>query len=137
MKIILSRFVKLNDSICGRLQVVNSSNLVIFEAYSLELPYLNNVQDISSIPVGIYQIKYHSSAKFPKAIELLNVPNRSGILIHQGNKPKDTHGCILIGKELLLQYNSMTAFINDSNITLQKLLDKIQFPSTIEIINKF
>lgn len=51
------------------------------------------------VPPGIYSIDFHYSPKFGKyMLTLCGVRGRSGILIHSGNTPKDTSGCILVGK---------------------------------------
>lgn len=51
------------------------------------------------IAPGIYSIDFHYSPKFGKyMLTLCGVRGRSGILIHSGNTPKDTSGCILVGK---------------------------------------
>lgn len=51
------------------------------------------------IAPGIYSIDLHYSPKFGKyMLTLCGVRGRSGILIHSGNTPKDTVGCILVGK---------------------------------------
>lgn len=51
------------------------------------------------IAPGTYSIDFHYSPKFGKyMLTLCGVSGRSGILIHSGNTPKDTSGCILVGK---------------------------------------
>lgn len=51
------------------------------------------------IAPGIYSIDFHYSPKFGKyMLTLCGVRGRSGILIHSGNTPKDSAGCILVGK---------------------------------------
>ena len=51
------------------------------------------------IAPGIYSIVFLYSPKFGKfMLTLCGVRGRSGILIHSGNTPKDTAGCILVGK---------------------------------------
>lgn len=51
------------------------------------------------IAPGIYSIDLHYSPKFGKyMLTLCGVRGRSGILIHSGNTPRDTVGCILVGK---------------------------------------
>lgn len=51
------------------------------------------------IAPGTYSIDFHYSPKFGKyMLTLCGVVGRSGILIHSGNTPKDTSGCILVGK---------------------------------------
>lgn len=51
------------------------------------------------IPFGRYKIKLAYIAKFKRETPWLqNVPNFSGILIHAGNVPAHTLGCILVGE---------------------------------------
>lgn len=88
------------------------------------------------IAPGTYSIDFHYSPKFGRyMLTLCGVSARSGILIHSGNTPKDTSGCILVGKRggaLPLSY---------SCITLDSLLDRClgvigKEPITITIKNK-
>lgn len=51
------------------------------------------------IPYGEYDVKVTPSPKFGRNLpRLFNVPSFDGILIHRGNSPKDTAGCILVGE---------------------------------------
>lgn len=53
------------------------------------------------IEKGTYRIGYQYSNKFGRNMPfLLNVNGRVGIMIHSGNYPKDTQGCILLGRNL-------------------------------------
>lgn len=53
------------------------------------------------IDKGTYRIGYQCSNKFGRNMPfLLNVKGRVGIMIHYGNYPKDTQGCILVGRNL-------------------------------------
>jgi hypothetical protein len=68
--------------------------------YTLELPWKNNEHNISCIPVGAYSCELTTRCDKPGGIKvymLCDVPKRISILMHPGNYPKDTHGCILIG----------------------------------------
>jgi len=62
-----------------------------------ERPWRDNKPQISCIPTGTYECRAYSSRKFPDVWEILNVPNRSAILIHAGNVPSDLRGCIAPG----------------------------------------
>jgi uncharacterized protein DUF5675 len=69
-------------------------------AYTLERPWADNTQNISSIPAG----KYRGHLRYDHAdfwrIELDNVPKRTNVQIHIGNQVDQTKGCILVGREL-------------------------------------
>ena len=53
------------------------------------------------IDKGTYRIGYQYSNKFGRNMPfLLSVNGRVGIMIHTGNYPKDTQGCILVGRNL-------------------------------------
>ena len=51
------------------------------------------------IPYGRYKVIVNYSPKFKRNLpRLLDVPYFEGILIHRGNTPNDTSGCILPGE---------------------------------------
>jgi len=75
----------------------------------------------TAIPAGQYEVVMSFSNRFQKRLpELLKVPFFSGIRIHAGNKPEDTDGCILVGKEV------MSDFVAHSQETMTKILPKIE-----------
>ena len=58
---------------------------------------LENLQDI--IPVGTYQVLYRWSPDFQQIMPHVIVPNRTAIMLHWANWPKQLLGCIALGKE--------------------------------------
>ena len=53
------------------------------------------------IPTGVYEVRITPSPKFKRRLPLLiDVPGHDGIRIHPGNFPRDTEGCILLGRIL-------------------------------------
>ena len=75
----------------------SENGTVVFSCKTLELPWLNNQRLISCIPTGTYSVVKRISEKYGTHFQLLNVPDRSMILIHSGNYFSQTQGCILIG----------------------------------------
>ena len=67
-------------------------------AVTLERPWMNNQQNVSCIPDGMYACERIESPKFGETFRLINVSGRSHILFHKGNIDDDTHGCILVGE---------------------------------------
>ena len=75
--------------------------------YTLEMPWHNNEPFISCIPSGKYKCIPHKFKGRTKCFKLLNVPNRTNILIHPGNVAgditkgyqSDVRGCIVIGRK--------------------------------------
>lgn len=52
------------------------------------------------IPVGTYNLEWHSgSFKNVPLISNNEVSKKRAVLIHNGNGPKDTEGCLLVGSE--------------------------------------
>lgn len=96
MNAVLTRLDANPQQTIGRLQLF-VDNEELYECKTIELPWNNNQRNISCIPTGEYIIQKHISPKFGKSFHVLNVPNRSEILIHKGNFNRDTRGCILPG----------------------------------------
>ena len=89
-----------------------------FIGFSLELGWKDNVPNISCIPPGFYKYTEYYSNKFRSiCLRLLEVPERTGIVIHPGNTTDDTQGCILVG-----EYIHHDKLYN-SRLTLSRLLN--------------
>lgn len=80
--------------------------------YTLERPWKNNQQNISSIPAG----RYRAFLRYDKGdhwrIQLDGVPGRTGVQIHVGNAVDDTQGCILVGTGLGSDLCTLTGSAN-------------------------
>jgi len=64
---------------------------------ALELPWRNNIKDISAIPEGEYRGSIRTDGDRGWRIELKGTGARENIQVHIGNKPDNTVGCILPG----------------------------------------
>lgn len=85
----------------------------------------------TAIPTGTYRVDLHTvSEKFRdrswarpyggRLPRLLNVPAFEGVLIHVGNDPGDTLGCILVGQ------NKEKGRVINSTATFNKLMAVLQ-----------
>lgn len=92
----------------------------------------------TAIPTGTYKIDMNTvSPKFKdrawakpyegKLPRLINVKGYSGVLIHVGNKPEDTLGCILVGE------NKVKGQVINSTATFNRLMAELSKDSNIEL----
>lgn len=65
-----------------------------------------------------------------KLPRLENVPGYEGVLIHVGNKPADTLGCILVGQ------NKVKGQVINSTATFNKLMEALKDNNGVEITIK-
>ena len=71
---------------------------IIFTARTLELPYKDNANSISSFNPGKYICKFTLSPSFKiKTYEITSVPGRAGVRIHSANYVSQLRGCIALG----------------------------------------
>ena len=82
---------------------------------TLENPWIDNARNISCIPEGKYDVRLRlareSGTRDYLHLLVKAVPDRTYILFHKGNYPKDTRGCVLVGmsSEQDVVYNSKLA----------------------------
>ena len=81
------------------------------------------------IPAGTYPLRRTYSYKFKKLLPLVDeVPDRSGIRIHRGNKPEHSTGCILTdqyGQSTLdILLNRLETMYNNEEVQIE-ILDRI------------
>ena len=118
----LSRFVVKKKFTLGRFKLFNESGILLFECYTLELPYINNEKKISSIPPNDYVCKLVVSPKFGIVFQVLNVVNRGNILIHKGNFTTDTQGCILLGSSYALSPDKSDCSLRKSKMAFDSFM---------------
>ncbi|MFV0481342.1 MAG: DUF5675 family protein [Campylobacteraceae bacterium] len=110
-----------NKQTLGKLQLFENEAM-IFECYTLELPWRDNKPNISCIPTGEYKVKPRISNKYGKHFYLEGTKPRTHILIHAGNFYTQTEGCILLGKTLSHINDDGELDIGQSQSTLNELL---------------
>jgi hypothetical protein len=63
--------------------------------YSIELPWKENLAQVSCIPEGRYELVKRWSPKFNRHLQVVNVSQRKNILIHPANDAThELKGCI-------------------------------------------
>ena len=63
--------------------------------YTIELPWKDNLERVSCIPEGRYELVDRWSPKFNRHLQVLAVPRRKNILIHPANDAlQQLEGCI-------------------------------------------
>jgi hypothetical protein len=119
----------------GHAVVVDDNDKVIFDFHTLELPYLENKRRISAIPQGNYKCEKRISQKYGHHWHVLDVENRTLILIHSGNYHTHTLGCILVGRNLVDLNKDGLEDVTDSVTTMNKLREIL--PDEFELVVKY
>lgn len=101
MKIKINRFKNIYDGTIGKLTIVDDGKR-LFECFTLEPAGGDTTQRGKDrrIPAGRYQMQWYASPSQKRMCPLLwneSVPKDRYILIHPGNFPQKTSGCILVG----------------------------------------
>lgn len=138
MELLLNRTTYDSKSTEGVLTGVN------FECYTLEPPFTDGGHG-SAISEGRYKIILAASPKFLTSTDewvqkfahamphLVDVPGRTAIMVHFGNRASDTEGCILVGEKESVDfigasraafeefYNLLAETQEDVYITIQRM----------------
>ena len=135
MKIIVNRQYFLPNCTIGQIsvQLEDLPVLPIYVCDSLEPHAIDwnkekKVKGKTAIPCGEYEVECRFSGKFMKTMPYLkNVPHFDGIMIHTGNRPSDTQGCILVGTNPRTKTGNILPSLINSRVkynVLEKFLEK-------------
>lgn len=113
--------------VIGELHIPNQHSF-----YTIERPWRNNEPNVSCIPEGLYECRPFSGNRFKNVWQLMNVTNRTYILIHAGNWAKDVEGCIAVGMTL----SSTDYMVLNSNDAIDELRDLLPDNFLIRITTK-
>jgi len=106
----------------GTLTVYTDKIKPIFECKTMELEVDCNAKRDDAIPFGTYNVVKRFSAKYGWHFHILDVPNRSFILIHNANYSFQILGCIAVGKAHKDINKDGLKDVTSSKATMKKLL---------------
>ena len=116
--------------------LLDNNNFIKYEFKTLELKWRDNKKRISCIPPGEYKVVKRHSSKYKNHFHILDVPNRSYILIHNGNYNHQTKGCVLVGDDLRHLNKDNDIDVTNSVDTLKTLYSKLPDSFDLEIVNR-
>jgi hypothetical protein len=90
------RLIRLEESSQGTFGVLLICSQVF--CVTLEPSDELNERNISSIPAQQYQCMKIHSPQFGETFEIVDVPGRSHVLFHAGNRIRDTEGCVILAQ---------------------------------------
>lgn len=110
------------------------------KVFMIAPPWKDNKPNISCIPQGLYNVTRGNTSQHKDVFKVLNVPNRSGVLIHPGNygcdvvignltHKSDSLGCYLPG----FDYNKTTPMVKSSVKAMDWLRDHIHENFALEV----
>ncbi len=120
--------ISYDDCTMGRLSLGD------FQCFTLELPWLDNAQDVSCIPGGKYKAVIYDSPKHGKVLLLIDVDGREMVEIHSGNYTRQILGCILVGDSIRYLDGDSIPDVTNSRNTLKALLSRVDHDIDIEIV---
>lgn len=111
----LVRFGYMPEGTYGKLIFPNGETF-----YTVERPWMDNKAKESCIPDGVYRlgmrespvVKRSSGGEFDEGWEVLDVPDRTFIMIHPGNWPMNFQGCIGVGRNMAIMQDKRGVLVN-------------------------
>lgn len=115
-----------------------------FVAFSGELPWKNNENDISCIPEGRFECRWTWSGHFRRYMYEVKVPGRVGVRIHSANfmgephppRLKQLEGCVSLGEKIGVMEGQKAIFV--SRPAIEKFEKRMGgLPFILEVKNEF
>jgi hypothetical protein len=132
--IIIDRYSNEKEQTIGMFYLLDEETQSVMKKWhSMELPWLDNQQNISCIPTGNYKAVIHYSPTFGKCLWIKDVEGRSEILIHAANFYFDLLGCIGIGKDLVDIDGDSYIDVTSSRDSLTELMELLDNQTVVDI----
>jgi len=132
MKAILTRIGHGETQTLGELDVFSDDDNLIYTCKTLELEEdINAVRD-DCIPKGTYKVVRRFSEKYKNHFHILDVPNRSYILIHSANYSRQLLGCIAVGHAHIDIDGDGLKDVTSSKATMERLNEIL--PNEFELL---
>ncbi|MBI9110329.1 DUF5675 family protein [Maridesulfovibrio ferrireducens] len=102
---------------------------VNFKCFTIELPWLDNANGISCVPIGIYKLILRWSDHWKSYVyQFVRVPGRTAVQAHWGNVAGDksknfkshSKGCVLLGSMVCQIWGQLA--VGNSKNTFRKFL---------------
>lgn len=105
---------------------------------TIERPWLDNQNSISCIPEGIYTVKPYSNPDNPAHVnvwEIMDVANRTGVLIHPANVASQLKGCIAPGLSsgYMLYENKNQKAVTNSQLAIGQMKVLLKYPAEFQL----
>ena len=119
-RVSLRRFCISEMGTFGELKLPNGKKF-----FTVEKPWEDNKKNKSCIPDGLYLLEKRVYDKGGYVcFELLDVKDRSHILIHRGNTKNDVSGCIAVGKHL--GYVDGLWAVTNSRAAFEEIMEELE-----------
>ena len=132
----IKRIKNINDGTIGQFTVKGEDGRIVLKGYTLEPAGPDTTERMKDrrVPQGKYNLDWHLSSRLKKLCPRIYnelVPKDRFILIHSGNYPEHTEGCILLGDSADARgvYNSKAMISNFIGLIKDKQV-------VVEIINE-
>lgn len=138
-RILIKRFLDDTRQTLGKGQVIQTIEYIDVPQFSfvtIELPWKNNQQGISCIPVGKYKAKKFISPTHNLCFLVLDVPNRDMIEIHSANFSRQLKGCIAPGINHFDVDKDGLKDVTSSKITMERLIELMPSEFELEITSE-
>lgn len=139
MELLLKRIARREKYTIGRLYIdgayfcdtLEDTDRGLAQKDGLAVCRRKKIAGVTAIPTGRYRVLTNVvSPRFSKYKQyqfcggrlprIINVPAFEGVLIHIGNYPKDTEGCVLVGR------NTVVGAVMESTATFKKLYERLK-----------
>lgn len=122
MIIKVERLYKKENYTIGSLSINGQWICDTMEPHCIDWNKEKKIKGITAIPEGTYEVEMRKSRKFGKTMPFLkDVPHFTDVMIHTGNIPKHTQGCILVG------FNTVRGLVLKSREAFEKIMEKMDY----------